>query len=470
MAKAKKTEGASSSRSIPAAAAPMGGNPGASTSGVRVGGAAVQAGDRIRVSCGDGDEYIGILLPRTQGADEFITLKLSSGYNIGIKRARIKGTQVLEAAASQLLGSEKPAKAPQTSKQFVSLLGCGGTIVNRIDYRTGAVHPATTPEELMAGLPKIAGMPVRAKNLFSIASEDITAKHWQKLADEIAAQLKAGAEGVVIAHGTDAMHYTSAALSFMLQNLPSPVILTGSQRSSDRGSSDADQNARSALLAAKADFSGVFICMHENMSDEACLLHFGTKVRKMHTSRRDAFRSINVQPAARIYPAAEKIEKLSPLCPSRNPPARLLLETALNTNVAMQYVYPGIKPSQISALSKFDGVVLVGTGLGHIPANTEEDKLAAPILKEAAALVQSGVPVFLASQCIYGRADMNVYTNGRALVDAGIMGSLCDMTPETAYVKLMWVLGREKKMEKVKALMETSIAGEISGKTEITGY
>jgi len=433
---------------------------------------AARPGDKVRLCCGT-DEYVGVLLPRRDGAEEFATLKLSSGYNIGVRTSRIKHIEVLEAGSAKLFGATDKKQAKEKSdsvKGNLSLLACGGTIVNRIDYRTGAVYPASTTEELVAGLPEGAKGSVRPRMMFPIPSEDLSPAHWSLLAEAAAEDIKAGAQGVVLTHGTDTMHYTSAALSFMLQNLPCPIILTGSQRSSDRGSSDATSNLKCALAAAKADISGVFICMHENLSDDSCQLSFGTKVRKMHTTRRDAFRSINVLPAARVFSASEKVEKISGVCPARKPLAQLALDTKMNTNVAMQYIYPGVKPSVISALSDYDGVVLVGMGLAHLPVNLGNDELSIPILKEVKQLVHSGIPVVLASQCIYGRLDMDVYTNGKVLRDAGLIGNLCDMTPETAYVKLMWVLGHEKKTEKVKQQMETSLVGEISERTEIVQY
>lgn len=225
-----------------------------------------------------------------------------------------------------------------------------------------------------------------------------------------------------------------------------------------------------SLIAATSDLSGVYLCMHENLSDDSCGVFFGTKVRKMHTSRRDAFRSINVIPAGRVHLKQERFERLSPNCKSRNPASKLQLETRLNPNVAMQHIYPGIKPQAISALSKYDGVVLCGLGLAHLPINLGCDSLATPILKEAKELVASGICVFLSSQCIYGRVDMDVYTYGRAIKEAGIFGNGCDMTPETAYAKLMWVLGREKDAKKAGQLMETSLVGEISDRSEIVGY
>jgi len=428
-----------------------------------------QPGDTVRINC-DNAEYSGLLLPSPPDSQGSLTIKLSSGYNVGISRSRIKKTEVIGRSPASFRGAtdaRQRAEAPLSAKGKISLLACGGTIVNRIDYRTGAVYPASTTDELLAGLPQDAKGAIRPKMLFSIASEDMAPAHWSKIAEQAADDIREGAQGVVITHGTDTMHYTSAALSFMLQNLSCPIILTGSQRSPDRGSSDAEINIQCSLAAAKADLSGVFICMHENMSDDFCALHFGTKARKLHTSRRDAFQSINIPQPARVFPQNGKVEKFSDACRGRNPSAKLSLDSRMNANVAMQFIYPGVRPEAISALSKYDGVVLVGMGLGHLPVNLGKDPLSIPILKEVAELSQSGIPVFLASQCIYGRVDMDVYTNGRVLRDAGLIGNLCDMTPETAYAKLMWVLGHEKKQEKVRQQMEANVAGEISARTGI---
>ena len=430
-------------------------------------------GDLVKLICNDA-EYEGVLLPTT-GTTEFVPLKLPSGYNIGVSRTRVKKTLVLEKASAVLKGATLAKSASPLSvekgKPHISVLACGGTIASRIDYRTGAVDPLTSPEELIASFPQARFLaPIRAKTLFSLNSEDIAPAHWIKAAHAVSEEIKGGSEGVVITHGTDTMSFTSAALSFMLQKPGCPVILTGSQRSSDRGSSDAETNMHAALLAARADLSGVFVCMHEGTSDSSCLLHFGTKVRKMHTSRRDAFRSINTLPAARILLEQQKVEKISERCEARGRPGSVSLDTKLNENVALVYSYPGMKPDFISSLSKYDGVVIAGSGLGHLPVNLGGDPLARPILNEISGLIKSGIPVFLAPQTIYGRIDMNVYSDGRALLDIGVIGNLCDLTPECAYVKLMWVLGHEKKMEKVKGLMEKSIVGEITERSEISPY
>ena len=455
MAKAKKGS-ADAAKPAGQAPAPEKAHPGAA-----------KPGDLVRITCGT-EAHEGVLLPAASGDEDFVTLKLKSGYNIGIANSRIRRTELLEAQSAEFLGAKKAAPLNVT-KPYVSLLSCGGTIASRIDYRTGAVVSIVTPEELLAGLPKVSGVSINPRPLFSISSEDMVPAHWAKIAEGAASELSDGAEGVVVTHGTDTMHYTSAALSFMLQNLPAPVILTGSQRSSDRGSSDAQDNARAAIIAAKSGISGVFVCMHEGLDDGACALHFGTKVRKMHTSRRDAFRSINSGIAARIRPQDEKFDRLSPLLRPRGT-GKVVPDTKMNGNVALLYVYPGIKPRAISALSGYDGVVLAGTGLGHLPINSSNNPLSVSILPQVKELTGSGIMVYVASQAIYGRIDMDVYSPGRELARAGVMGNHCDMTPETAYVKLMWVLGREKKMEKVRELMERSLVGEISERTEITDY
>ena len=426
---------------------------------------AAKIGDSVRVST-EGGTHEGVLLP--ESAPGAITLKLPSGYNIGISKGNVVKIEILENGKPP--SSAAPARSvPSPKGVFLSILGCGGTIASRIDYRTGAVDATVSPQELVDAFAGLSKKPLRAKSLFSISSEDTAPAHWQKIAQAAADEIKGGSQGVVVTHGTDTMSYSSAALSFMLQNLPCPVIFTGSQRSSDRSSSDAKLNMQSALLGADSDLSGVFICMHENLSDDACLLHFGAKVRKMHTSRRDAFRSINCPPAARVSPLQGKFERISPLALPRNA-GKMALDTRLNTNVALLYTYPGMKPETISSLSKYEGVVIAGTGLGHIPANVSSDRDAMPIIKEVSALIASGIPVVIAPQAIYGRVNLNVYSSGRVLADAGAIGHLCDFTPEAAYVKLMWVLGREKKMEKVRGMMERNIAGEISARSEIVDF
>jgi glutamyl-tRNA(Gln) amidotransferase subunit D len=429
----------------------------------------ISVGDRVRVTKGK-LVYEGLLMPRIAlGDPEVLVIKLDNGYNVGIVFE--KGVQL------KLLKKGKPIRFKPTSfkpkvdknKPTVSILGCGGTIASRVEYTTGAVFPAFSPADLLLSFPEIGEIAnIKGRKLFDLFSEDITSSHWQIIAREVEKEIKGKADGIVLMHGTDTLHYTSAALSFILQDLPVPVVLVGAQRSSDRGSSDNVMNlVCSTLAAAKSEIAEVSVCMHASMNDDFCFLHQGTRVRKLHTSRRDAFQSVNALPFAKVWYQEGKIECLRDDFKRRGKRS-LKVDDKLNQNVALIQIYPGIKPEFIESLSKyFEGVVLTGTGLGHVPTNPSQDKFARSILPAIKNLINSGIPVVIAPQTIFGRLNLNVYSAGRLLEEAGVIGNGCDWLPETAFVKLAWVLGHTKEMKKVKEMMLTNYAGEISKRTEI---
>jgi glutamyl-tRNA(Gln) amidotransferase subunit D len=318
--------------------------------------------------------------------------------------------------------------------------------------------------ELLAAVPELHSVgKLSARSLFSILSEDLAPEHWKIMAREAEKDIKAGADGIVLTHGTDTLHYSAAALSFMLRT-PVPIVFVGSQRSSDRGSSDNVVNLVCAAAAAKGDIAEVSICMHANSSDDTCSLHRGTRVRKLHTSRRDAFRSVNAKPLASIDYKTRKISAIDTHYSKRGA-RKLEVDDKMNHNVALIYTYPGITPKFISSLSSFDGIVFAGTGLGHVPTNAMNNKLAQSVLPEVKSLISSGIPVVMAPQTLYGRINMNVYTAGRLLKEAGVIGDGCDWLPEVALVKLMWVLGHTKKMDEVRKMMLTNHAGELSARS-----
>lgn len=415
----------------------------------------ISVGDRIEIS-GEKGKFEGLLMPRVQGETEVLVLKLDNGYNIGI------GFEGTEIKLIEKAKPKKPEKKHKEGKGEIAILGCGGTIASKIEYKTGAVYPAITPEELRMTFPDIEKIAtIRSKSLFSLLSEDMNAEHWKILANTIVDEIKEGVKGIVVMHGTDTMTYTSSALSFMLQNLPAPVVLVGAQRSSDRPSSENEMNMLNAVYCAKKDIGEVCVCMHASMNDNYCYLHHGTKVRKMHSSRRDAFRSINSMPIAAVNYMNDRFEVLSDYR-KRSQKGSLKASTKINDNVAMIYVHPNIKPKLLESLSDYDGVILVGTGLGHAPTNPFDDRHARPLLPAIKKLIDSEIPVVMSSQTISGRLCMRVYAAGRLLMGAGVIGDGADWTPETAYTKLCWILGQTKDMKKVKELMMTNIAGEIS--------
>ncbi len=410
-------------------------------------------GDIVRVTK-NGETYEGILIPRAEYGDEkHVVIKLKSGYNVGI---RITPTTRIEKVGVGIKPTFEVPSLPEKRRDLpnVAIVSTGGTIASRVDYRTGGVRPALSASDLYSVVPELAEIArIDAEILFSLFSENITARHWVEIAKTTAKHVEDGAAGVVIAHGTDTLGYTAAALSFALQNLPVPVIMVASQRSADRPSSDAAANLISAVqAAAKAPFAEVVVAMHETVSDKAIVFHRGTKVRKCHTSRRDTFQSINASPLAKMED--EEFFMLVEDFNKRDPSRNLVLKPDFDERVALVKFYPGLDPQVIDWCMDKDyrGIVLEGTGLGHV------GNYCFSAVKNA---IERGVLVAMTSQCIWGRVDMNVYNQGRDLLALGVV-PLEDMLPETALVKIMWVFGQTKDVDEAKRLLLTNMANEIS--------
>ncbi len=415
--------------------------------------AKVGVGDVLHVTK-DGDVFEGVLMPRYELADDrHIVIKLKNGYNIGI---RVTPNMVLEKAGKGAKPSFKPDEAPKEKEGLptVAIISTGGTIASRIDYRTGSVFSALSASDLCSVIPELAEVAnIRAEILFSLFSENLHTPHWSALAKCVAKHINHSVDGVVICHGTDTMAYTSAALSFALQNLAVPVIIVGSQRSSDRPSSDAAMNLIHAVKAAvRSPLAEVMVAMHDTTSDTRTVLHRGTRVRKCHTSRRDAFQSVNSDPLARIE--GNEIDCLTDDFVKRDYARRLVLKPDFEEKVALIKFYPGLPARMIRRVveDSFRGIIFEGTGLGHVAENLF------PQMKYA---TEQGLVLAMTSQCIWGRVNMNVYTTGRDLQKIGVI-PLGDMIPETAVVKMMWAFGQTQNTQEVKSLMRTNIAGEIN--------
>ncbi len=413
-------------------------------------------GDVIRVSTGE-KSYEGILIPRSEtGNTAHVVVKLKSGYNVGVHiTPNTKIERVGEGAKPSFATPPLPEQNPDLPR--VTILSTGGTIASRVDYRTGAVRSALSASDLYGVVPELADLAqVDTQIVFSIYSENLTQKHWSEIAQTAAQHIEQGARGVIIAHGTDTMAYTAAALSFALQKLPVPVIVVGAQRSSDRPSSDAATNLIGAVKAAAyGPFAEVVIAMHETVADTAIVFNRGTKVRKCHTSRRDTFKPVNASPIARI--TEQEISMLTADYRKRDPERKLVLKPEFSDKVALIKFYPGLDPAVIDWYTERDlkGILLEGSGLGHV------SKYCFGAIEKA---VEKGVVVALASQCIWGRVNMNVYDTGRDLLERGVLPAE-DMFPETALVKLMWVLGQTSNPEEAKRLFKINIANEFSPRT-----
>ncbi len=408
-------------------------------------------GDRVRVTLADERAFEGILMPKHAftGGDT-IVLKLDNGYNFGLDATGAK-VAVVKPKAEVAVEWSLPPEDPD--KPTIAVLGTGGTIASFVDYRTGGVYPATKPEELVAAAPDLADVcNVRAEVVFQMFSEDMQPEHWTQIAARAAWHLNNGARGVVIPHGTDTMGHTAAALAFCLRDLPGPVVLVGSQRSSDRPSSDASLNLLAAAqVAATADLGEVVVCMHASSSDDAIAIHRATRVRKMHTSRRDAFQSINERPLGHVVHGKVHFDRR--IAPPRAGPATV--DAAWDEDVSMIYCYPGLWPDHIEDVVR-KATILVGTGLGHV---------ARRCLPGIEKVIQRGAHVAMTSQCINGRVNMNVYSTGRDLLQMGVLSGE-GMLPEVAYIKMMWILGHTEDADEVRRLFMEDLAGEMGDATD----
>jgi len=415
-----------------------------------------EVGDIVRVT-GENKTYEGILIPRSElGDTEHVVVKMKSGYNVGIRLDKEVKIEKIGKGIKPTFASPPLPKQRQDLPGVV-IMSTGGTIASRVDYRTGGVRAAISASDLYGVVPELADLAkVDTEIVYSIYSENLTQEHWTKLAQTVAQRIQQGAQGIVIPHGTDTMAYTSAALSFALQDLPVPVVIVGAQRSSDRPSSDAASNLIGAInAAAYGPFAEVVIAMHETVADTSIIFNRGTRVRKCHTSRRDTFKAVNASPIARYTEAG--LTMLTDRFRKRDATCKLNLKAKYSSDVALVKFFPGMDPSVIDyhVQKGAKGILLEGSGLGHVSKAFFE-----PVENAVA----KGVFVALASQCIWGRVNMNVYDTGRDLLARGVVPT-DDMFPETALVKLMWVLGQTPNLEEAKKLFKTNVAGELSPRT-----
>ncbi len=407
--------------------------------------------------------FEGLLLPRSETSDELhLVLKLSSGYNVGIRHDTVQKLEKLgfKEAHYQIPEKEFPT---DPAHPHVKLLGTGGTIASRLDYRTGAVIPAFSPGELYGSVPELADIcNLETEKLFGVFSENMGPEQYLILAEKTGEAIREGYHGVVIGHGTDTMHHTSAALSFMVQRPPVPIVMVGSQRSSDRPSSDAAQNLINATWAAgHGPIAEVMVCMFGPTSDLYNLLHRGTRVRKMHSSVRSTFRTLGDIPLAMVEEG--RVTPIKDDWAPRREDRDVLVQAEFEDRVTLVYYYPGMNADVIDAMVEkgYKGIVIAGTGLGHV------NRLIYPALERAR---DAGVQVYMTLQTLWGFVQMHVYETGREILELGVI-PLANMLPEVAYIKLGWALGvHPGDPEKARELMTSCIAGEVTEREPHDGY
>ena len=414
-------------------------------------------GERVKISTVK-EVIEGIMLESYE--PEIYLIKLKSGYNIGIKKEDVTNIeQVKEKSVKKEIKETVIKQNPKLPN--IDLIITGGTISSRLDPETGAVKSLTKPEDLLKFYPEL-GEIVNVRKIkipFMKLSENMDYLDWKEIAKSCEESLNdKECEGIIITHGTDTLHYTSAALSFFLQDLNKPVVLTYAQRSSDRASSDAALNLQCAAYAAISDIAEIMIVGHASINDDFCYALLGSKVRKLHTSRRDAFKSVNDKPISKIF-SNGKIEKIRGGKLRNN--GKVVLDDKFNDKIALIKFYPGMDAEIFDFLGRYEGIVLELTGLGHLAAD-EARKNLLPGIKKA---IDNGLIVCASPQTICGRLDPLVYSPGRKLMKTGVI-FLEDMLAETAYVKLGWVLGHSAWKTKIKEKMLENVAGEINKRLE----
>ncbi|MCI4318699.1 MAG: Glu-tRNA(Gln) amidotransferase subunit GatD [Thermoplasmata archaeon] len=413
-------------------------------------------GEEVTVTNPDGHPWRGRLVPAHELSDRrVIQLKLESGYNVGVRidpGAKIeRHSGASREPTSVVATSNTPSPSGPAEARPVVVLTTGGTIASRIDYHTGGVRPVTDEREILNFYPELEHSgPVRVVHVLDKLSEDISREDWMTLAHQVANAFQAGAGGVVIAHGTDTLHFTASALSFLLGGLPGPVVLVGAQRSPDRPSSDGFSNMTAAVrVAREAGLFEVVVVMHAGLSDDRWAIHRGTRVRKMHSSRRDAFASRNGPPLGLLANGTVTWQS------DRRKRSGRSLEVSRppDGQAALLWTFPGLEPSRAEAfVAGLRGVVIAGTGLGH----TAHDHFA-----WIRAATERGVLVAMTTQCLAGSVDPYVYATGRELLKAGVVFA-GDMLPETAYTKLLWALGQSDDAAEVTRRFLEDRAGEMA--------
>lgn len=327
-------------------------------------------------------------------------------------------------------------------KPRILIVTTGGTMT-MLRNRKGALSPCKDAASLLEKVPELGEMArIEVLPVSNIDSSNLQPDLWITIAKAIY-RCMAKYDGFVVTHGTDTLSYTAAALSFMLQELPKPVILTGAQVPLNEIGSDGHTNLINAVRVAASDFAEVAVVFGSQIIR-------GTRAKKTSAFDMQAVTSVKSVPLGNIG-----------LFVQFNAPVRkrgrrkALLQPFLNADVAMLPVYPGIKPETLEYMaSSHSGIVLGGFGAGNIPSDRNS---LIPAIKKA---TRKKIPVVVCTVCIIGSTEMELYQVGRTALEAGAIPAM-DMTPETTYVKLMWVLGQTDDLATIDSMMRKSFVGEL---------
>ena len=420
----------------------------------------INLGDTVQIKTKE-ETIIGTFIPSSD--KEYFTIKLESGYNLNIPKNKIVSIKILKKYEIS-----KKIMKHQFNKDLptISILHTGGTVASKVDYKTGAVSSQFSPEDLIEKFPEIKHKAnIRSELISNIYSSNMRFHNYNQIAKAIEKESKSKIKGIIVTHGTDTLHYTSAALSFILENIHIPIILVGSQRSSDRPSTDAYQNLLHAIkFITETDFKGVAICMHSSQNDDSSFILNPCKARKLHTSRRDAFKPVNSNPMAKVGETVQFYEKNK--VHEGEFKLKLIKE---NLKIGILKTHPNLYSKEVENYKSFDALILEGTGLGHISIEKFDQKSEENLkIFNALKKLTKKIPVIMTSQCIFGRTNMNVYSYGRKLLEIGVLNNNSDITTETAFIKVAWLLSNHKK--EFHSLWNKNLRGELNERILLNHY
>ena len=398
----------------------------------------------------EADTISGKLLRRYHGGrDKIIVLKLFNSYNVAVPIKRLENAIIHKAQKDKDKTTRTKIKTDPSLPKIL-FITTGGTIASRVDHVTGAAAPLLDASSLIDSVPELASIArIDLKVVLSEFSENILPEHWLEIANSIKDHANKYA-GIVIAHGTDTMQYTASYLSFTLAGFPQPIVLVGSQRSSDRPSSDAAENlcAAARLAVSGACINGVYVAMHAGVSDGMISFHRGTRTRKLHTSSRGAFETIGSKPAFfMVNDTIRQNDNHNYFSTTEYTP-----RVSVTSKAVLLKYYPGMTDQLVDDIAKHAKIIILeGTGLGHVGQSIYDS------LERA---IKNDILVAMTSQCIEGEVNMNVYESGRVLQNIGII-PLRGMLSETALVKAMWALSLSNDTLELKELLLKPIASEF---------
>ena len=417
-------------------------------------------------------EHSGVALPSS--GPKLITMKLQNGYNVSFPESYVDSFEVLEDVPhiEEDVGEIEPQ---DETLPLVHLIHTGGTIASKVDYATGAVTARFDPHELLDAVPELRKIArIRAVKLGNMWSDDLRPRHWNRMLKATEEAFAEGAVGCVITHGTDTLHISSAAMSYGWAGQggrpPGKIVLTGSQRSPDRGSSDATENliasvhwaAHGPVPSGYRDSAVVIV--HASSSDGRCAVLPGCACRKYHSSRRDAFKPINQEALAFVDIGGDGVSiDYSPEAHDARVEAIAPKQFDESVRIAQFISDPHLHPDQVQGAIEagFDALLFHGTGLGHLPiSDPEEDSLENTRLRVMLEdHISGGGVVVMVTNAIHGPVNMNVYSKGRDQKEIGIIGhgSLCP--PGSALVKLHHLLSVGGK-ESVEEGWRMDLVGE----------